>query len=157
MKEADLQRLADAAGVDPSALAMFGPVVRLLGALLEERDGAAAARPDGAREAAPDALAIEPTRLYSAKEAAALLGFSSKRDTMSEIPETDLPRCRVGPARGGVRYLGADLLAYAKGAEPVDTQALLDGARDRLAARLSQPSTVRPIPGPAGTGRRRIQ
>ena len=88
----------------------------------------------------PDELAIVPARLYTAADANRLLGF--KRMTIYEIPETDLPRCRVGPARGSLRFLGADLVAYAKGVPVADTQALVDGARAELRDRLSKPSVV---------------
>ena len=69
-------------------------------------------------------------RLYRAREAADILGLD--RTTMYDIPESDLPRCRVGPARGSVRWLGADLLAYVKGLDPVDYEAVIEHLKEQL-------------------------
>lgn len=96
---------------------------------------------------------ILPDVLYTAKEANRLLGFG-ERMTIYEIDEKELTTCRVGAGRGSNRYLGADLLAYARGLDLPDIQALADGARDRLEARLSRPSAV--VGAVGTTGRRRI-
>lgn len=109
---------------------------------------------EGAGGATDDVLAIVPSRLYTQPQAAALLGFGHRPKTLSEIPEADLPRCKVGPARGSVRYLGADLLAYAKGLAMPDTRAMVDGARDRVVATLGQ---VSPVRAPRVGGRRRVR
>lgn len=101
-------------------------------------------------EGPTDELAIAPGRLYSASEANALLGFD--RMTIYEIPEADLPRCKIGPSRGSLRFLGADLLAYAKGLPQIDTQAMIDEARQTLEDRLSRPG---PVVGAVGKSNRR--
>lgn len=85
---------------------------------------------------------IAPFRAYTAREAAALLGFS-KWQTIYDIPENELPKCLVGPARKSIRYFGADLLAYLKGAPPIDVGVILD----QLRSRISAPAPVRPMPG----------
>ncbi|MEM6327830.1 MAG: hypothetical protein AAF791_11990 [Bacteroidota bacterium] len=105
----------------------------------------------------PDAhRRIDPDVLYTAPEANARLGFG-ERLTIYEIPETDLPKCRVGAGRGSVRYLGADLLAYARGLDVPDLQPVLDGARVRLEDRMGRPSPVVGTVGAGrGQGRRRI-
>lgn len=96
---------------------------------------------------------IDPDTLYTPAEAATLLGLRRTK-SMSEIPTTDLPKCKVGPARGSVRYLGADLLAYARGLAVPDLQPVLDAARERLEGRLERPVVL----GAVGEGlvRRRI-
>lgn len=116
----------------------------------ELRDLIAGAVEQGVRQAgqtspSSDPLAIHPDRLYTRPEAAALLGFGHRPNTLTEIPEADLPRCKVGPSRGSVRYLGADLVAYAKGLPMPDTAAMVEGARNRLVRSLERPSAVRPI------------
>lgn len=120
-------------------------------------DAVRAALGDVAPASAPagrDARAIVPDRLYSAEEANALLGFGD-RLTIYEIPEHDLPKCRVGPKRGATRYLGANLLAYALGLPVPELGPMLERARGELEARLSSPGRI------AGTvgerpGRRRV-
>ena len=92
-------------------------------------------------DAQADELAIAPGRLYTAAEASALLRYN-RSATIYEIPATDLPRCKIGPSRGSLRFLGADLLAYAKGLPPVDTEAMLEDARAELRDRLAKPSAV---------------
>lgn len=79
---------------------------------------------------------FDPWRLYKAEEAADVLGLD--RATMYDIPETELPRCRVGPARGSTRWMGADLLAYARGLEPIDYEETLSNLRERLRQPHSQ-------------------
>jgi len=76
-------------------------------------------------------------RLYTAREAADILGLD--RSTIYDIPEHDLPRCRVGPSRGSTRFMGADLLAYMKGLEPVDYEQMIRELRKQL----RKPSNVR--------------
>lgn len=73
---------------------------------------------------------LDPYELYGSREAADYLGID--RSTLYDIPEADLPRCRVGPARGSTRWMGADLLAYARGLEPLDYESILDELRDEL-------------------------
>jgi len=96
------------------------------------------AKPDG------DASGLDPFALYTAEEAADVLGLD--RATMYEIPETELPRCDVGPARGATRWMGADLLAYMKGLDPVDYESILEDLRDEL--RRTPSSTSEPSDGP---------
>lgn len=64
---------------------------------------------------------IVPTRVYTAEEAADVLGLSRKQ-TMFEIPEAELPRRRIGPRRGATRFLGCDLLRYVLGLPPCDDE-----------------------------------
>jgi len=73
---------------------------------------------------------LDPFELYTASEAADLLGLD--RATMYEIPESELPRCQVGPARGATRWMGADLLAYARGLDPLDYQQMIEELRDEM-------------------------
>lgn len=95
-------------------------------------------------------LELKPDAFYTVKEAALLLRFS-RVDSIYEIPEAALPRCRVGPSRGSVRFYGADLLAYAKGLEGVDYAEVIRGLKERL---ISSPLSG--SPDPAGSTRRRI-
>lgn len=76
---------------------------------------------------------LDPYELYRSKEAAEFLGID--RSTLYDIPEADLPRCRIGPARGATRWMGADLLAYARGLEPLDYESILDELRENLRTR----------------------
>ena len=71
-------------------------------------------RPLLSQSEVPAETELDPFRLYTVAEAADILGLD--RATMYEIPEAELPRCNVGPARGATRWMGADLLAYARGA-----------------------------------------
>lgn len=73
---------------------------------------------------------LDPYGLYGSRDAAEYLGID--RSTLYDIPEADLPRCRVGPARGSTRWMGADLLAYARGLEPLDYESILDELREKL-------------------------
>lgn len=73
---------------------------------------------------------LDPFHLYTAREAADVLGLD--RATMYDIPEEELPRCRVGPARGSTRWMGADLLAYARGLDPIDYEGTLNELREEL-------------------------
>lgn len=102
----------------------------------------------------PSETAIELQRLYPAEHANRLLGFSPKRMTIYDIPEADLPRCRVGPSRGATRFLGADLLAYAKGLPAPELAPMLDRARATLEDRLSSPGRVVGSVGQDGRRRR---
>lgn len=114
-------------------------------------------RADAASPSADD-RAIVPDRLYTPDEVARIFGFGTpdapRTKSVYEIPEAELPKLRIGAARGAVRYLGADLLSYARGLPPRDTEADLDAARQRLTDRLARPG---PVTGAVGTpGRRRI-
>jgi hypothetical protein len=93
---------------------------------------------------------IEPWRLYTARQAAELLGLDYYK-SVYEIPEADLPRCWIGPNRGSLRFMGADLLCYAKGLPAVDFARLVDAFRDSL----RRPSNVQPLPTEKG-GKRRV-
>jgi hypothetical protein len=76
---------------------------------------------------------LDPFELYESTGAAEFLGID--RSTLYDIPETELPRCRVGPARGSTRWMGADLLAYARGLDPIDYKSVLDELREELRRR----------------------
>jgi hypothetical protein len=76
---------------------------------------------------------LDPFELYDSTGAAEFLGID--RSTLYDIPETELPRCRVGPARGSTRWMGADLLAYARGLDPIDYKSVLDELREELRRR----------------------
>lgn len=91
-----------------------------------------------------DDSGLDPFQLYTAQEASEVLGLD--RATMYEIPEAELPRCDVGPARGATRWMGADLLAYSRGLDPVDYESVLEDLRDEL--RRSPASTSTPSDGP---------
>lgn len=86
--------------------------------------------PHLARSGAAETSELDPFKLYTAQEAATILGLD--RTTIYDIPEADLPRCRVGPARGSTRWMGADLLAYAQGLDPIDYESLLKDLRETL-------------------------
>jgi len=81
---------------------------------------------------------LDPFALYTAQEAADILGLD--RATMYEIPEAELPRCEIGPARGATRWMGADLLAYMKGLDPVDYETVLSDLREELSSPHPEPS-----------------
>lgn len=141
---------------------MSGPLVVLtpdqLTSLVRDAVAAALAAAPPAT-AGTDPRAVHPDRIYTAEEANDLLGFGrtkSERMTIYDIPEEELPRCRVGPKRGASRFLGADLVAYARGLALPDIQALADGARGRLAERLERPSPVAGAVGASAGSRRRI-
>lgn len=51
-----------------------------------------------------------PDRLYRADAVAGFLGVT--RQTVYCIPTRSLPKVRVGPKGGSVRYLGRDVLSY---------------------------------------------
>jgi len=91
-----------------------------------------------------DDSGLDPFQLYTAQEAADVLGLD--RATMYEIPEAELPRCDVGPARGATRWMGADLLAYSRGLDPVDYESVLEDVRSELRRTPSSPSE--PSDGP---------
>jgi hypothetical protein len=108
-------------------------------------------RPLLSRPEVPAETELDPFRLYTAAEAADVLGLD--RATMYEIPEAELPRCNVGPARGATRWMGADLLAYARGADPIDYEVVLDELREEL--RKTPSSKERPPTGDK-KGKRRV-
>jgi hypothetical protein len=54
---------------------------------------------------------IAPSALYTAREAAELLGLQRVK-SVYEVPERHLPSTRVGPRRGRKMFRGSDLLAY---------------------------------------------
>lgn len=87
---------------------------------------------------------FDPWKLYKVREAADILGLDCV--TMYDIPETELPRCRVGPARGSTRWMGADLLAYARGLDPLDYQSLIKDLREEI--RRPHSNTIEPAEGP---------
>lgn len=74
---------------------------------------------------------IRLTGMYTAREAAAWLRLSNWK-SIYEIAEKELPRCKVGPRRGRIRYLGADLLCYVRGIEPLDIGATMTELKSRL-------------------------
>jgi hypothetical protein len=59
---------------------------------------------------------IEPEALYTAEEAALIIGVrgskASRQNHMYSIPQDRLARIRVGPTGGRWRWRGADLLRY---------------------------------------------
>ena len=59
------------------------------------------------------AIEVLPDALYDSVEAAQYLRLRNPR-TVREIPEEVLPRTRVGPTRGEIRFMGRDLLNYAE-------------------------------------------
>lgn len=100
---------------------------------------------EASRETAGDAVDLDPFSLYDASEAAEILNVD--RSTMYRIPETELPRCRVGPSRGNTRWMGADLLAYARGLDPLDYQSLIEDLRNEM-RRPHPDSASEPSDGP---------
>ena len=108
-------------------------------------------RPLLSQSEVPAETELDPFRLYTVAEAADILGLD--RATMYEIPEAELPRCNVGPARGATRWMGADLLAYARGAAPIDYEVVLDELREEL--RKTPSSKERPPTGDK-KGKRRV-
>lgn len=78
-----------------------------------------------------DPPGIRSTALYTAREAAAWLRLSNWK-SVYEIAETELPRCKIGPSRGRIRYWGADLLCYVRGMPPLDMQTVIDAVRERI-------------------------
>jgi hypothetical protein len=69
--------------------------------------------------------------LYTAKEAAAYLRLAQVKG-IYDIPETDLPRRRIGPNRGAHRWMGADLFCYALGMEPVPMERIMQDFREAM-------------------------
>lgn len=147
----DIAQLAEAAGIPLAVAEHYAPLLALLGAMIDRR-GATPAPPHPTE--ATSGLAIESGRLYTPEEAARLLGFGTPEEprtkTLYDIPEADLPKCRVGPARGAVRYFGADLIAYAKGLPPLDYGEHID----RIRRQLARPSPVRPMTADPAAPRR---
>lgn len=143
----DLRHTLEAAGLDPDSLGPFAPVVEALCAVVAA-GGTGAPRSADVQLAAPSAF--EPWRAYTAKEAAEFLGLA-RTDSVYEIPEVELPRVRVGPNRGSVRFLGADLVCYAKALAPIDYEAVRDQFEDRLKRPAPAAMTL-----PGRPGRKRI-
>lgn len=88
---------------------------------------------------------INPWRCYKAHEAAVWLGLPDPRGgnkAIYSIPESDLPRRRIGPSRGRVRFLGMDLICYILGEPPMDLSTELD----RIRAALQSPVSPKPLP-----------
>jgi hypothetical protein len=124
----DLAALADRAGVPLHDAEHYAPLLRLVAAL--------------APAAAPEPLTLDLTgvpegfdlwRAHTVEEAAAFLGLK-RTNTLYEIPEAELPRCRVGPTRSAVRYFGLDLFCYLKRLPMVDAAAVRNGAVDARTA-----------------------
>lgn len=83
-------------------------------------------------------------RLYKAFEAAELLGFPDPREgnkAIYHIPDCDLPRRYVGPNKGSLRFLGADLMTYMLGLPPLD----LSSEVDKLRQALRPPAKPKPL------------
>jgi hypothetical protein len=114
-----------------TALFMSDPLTQMMESFRDEvLEGVRSiVRSEEARPAPTDG-SLDPFRLYTAREAADVLGLD--RATMYDIPESELPRCRVGPARGSTRWMGADLLAYARSLDPVDYESVLEEVRSEL-------------------------
>lgn len=68
---------------------------------------------------------IHPHRLYTPREVAEYMRFSDV-NSVYNIPETELPRHKVGPNRGSVRYSGINILRYTQGSTPVDISAITE-------------------------------
>lgn len=79
--------------------------------------------------AVPQKPRIVPEATYTGPETAVLLGLYGERgaQSVSEIPDTLLPKTYVGPRSGRVTYRGFDILNY------------LDGQR-RIGGRAAPPS-----------------
>lgn len=144
----DLRKMLEAGGIDPSSLGPFAAIVEAFDVVVQ-------ARIEEGREGSvnipesPDSD-VDPWRLYTSKQAAGILGIDD-RDTVTRIDETELPKRWVGPNRGALRYLGADLLCYATMLPPLDVALV----RDRLAARLNRTApTIQAMP--ASKGRKRL-
>lgn len=84
---------------------------------------------------------LDPIKPYTTEQAGKYLGLSANR--VYEIPECELPRLRNG---GRVRILGINLMLYAMGQPPIDTEALAQSVRERfLAEHGDVPRPVRRI------------
>jgi hypothetical protein len=68
---------------------------------------------------APRPRAVDDHQLYTAEDVAKILGLTNAK-TVYDIPETELPRQRVGPRRGSVRFLGIQVRRYIQGLPPLD-------------------------------------
>jgi hypothetical protein len=55
---------------------------------------------------------IEPTRLYTAKEAAALIGIKNEKTIYRMGSSKKLAVTRTGPKGGTTRFLGSDLIHF---------------------------------------------
>jgi hypothetical protein len=91
-----------------------------------------------------DRSPLVPTALYTARDAAEWLRLSNWKG-IYDIAETDLRRSWIGPNRGRIRFLGADLLAYLRGEKPIDLQAVMEG----LQSAIITPQTLAVPAGPA--------
>lgn len=69
---------------------------------------------------------IKPFRLYLPEEVCDFLRLKDKASVYN-IPETELPRQRIGPNRGSIRYYGLHILQYVQGLEPSDIAAMMRG------------------------------
>ncbi len=61
----------------------------------------------------PGGWTPEPDALYEPEEAASFLRLKRKK-SIYDIPAQQLPKTKVGPRGGLVRYFGRDLLEYAR-------------------------------------------
>lgn len=75
-----------------------------------------------------DDLGVVPMRVYTAKEAADLLG--SHVSSIRQIPEEELPKHRR--AGKGIGYYGINILLYQNGLPPIDIRASLEAYRQAL-------------------------
>ena len=81
-------------------------------------------------------------RMVDVDEAAEMLALSP--DAVRRIADCELPRRYVGPRRGGLRYVAADVIRYAVGLPPLQID---DEAEKRLAPKplpksASEPATA---------------
>lgn len=108
-----------------------------------------AGQPEADREAVAANIRsqIDPLRPYSMSEAAGFLGL--KTSAVYEIPEAMLPRVRNGKQR----VLGINLILYAMGQPPVDTEALARSVRERFIEQADVPRPVRRVAGAASRQR----
>lgn len=90
---------------------------------------------------------LHPWKAYTVKQVADL--FEMPTSTVYKIPENELPRRYVGPRRGSLRFLGADLMCYLAGEDPVDFSSLVD----ELRRQVRQETAIKPG---SSDGRRRI-
>lgn len=82
--------------------------------------------------------AISPTKLYTVREAALVMGISEKQ--VRDIPPEELPRRHVGQAGTGVRFLGLFLIAYLIGANCSELRrSLVESARSAYVRRAATP------------------
>lgn len=150
----DLDQALEAAGVDPYALGPLSSIV----------EACYVAAKSGAEKAnlsvtlAIGESAFDPWKIYTYREAAVFLRLSSS-SRISEIPESDLPRTRVGMLRGSLGILGADLVTYAKGLPPVDYAGLRESWLEQAHSPERAPAqkAIRGSGTAHRTGRKRAQ